>query len=103
MDMNYNYETLSPWAETDPVPLRGLTARLDTLANKKIGLFRNFKDAALPIMTVVEQKLKQRFPDCEISSFYNPAAGVNGGNKKERAEFEEWVDTLDAVILAVGD
>ena len=48
-DAPAQYEVLSPWAEVDPIPLRGISPRVDTLAGKKIGLFANFKRAAKPI------------------------------------------------------
>ena len=47
---NLQYEVLSPWAVVDPVPLRGLASRLDSLDGKTIGLFKNFKRAAGPIL-----------------------------------------------------
>jgi hypothetical protein len=39
-------EVLSPWVEVDPIPLRGISPRIDNLAGKKIGLFVNYKRAA---------------------------------------------------------
>ena len=67
--MNNQYEVLSPWAEIDPIPLRGISPRLIDLTGKKIGLFCNYKRAARPILTVVEQKLKEKFPTSETSWF----------------------------------
>jgi hypothetical protein len=32
----YQYDVLSPWAEVDPLPLRGISPRLDSLSGKKI-------------------------------------------------------------------
>ena len=53
------YPVLSPWAETDPIPLRGLSAsRVDTLAGKKIGLFVNYKRADRHIAESIERRLK---------------------------------------------
>ena len=34
--MNSQYEVLSPWAEADPIPLRGISPRLTDLKDKKI-------------------------------------------------------------------
>ena len=48
--MANTFEVLSPWAEADPVPARGITPRVSSLAGKKIGLFRNNKRAAQPLM-----------------------------------------------------
>ena len=50
------YEVLSPWAEVDPVPPRGLSPRLDTLAGKKIGLFVNTKRAAKPMAAAIAKQ-----------------------------------------------
>jgi hypothetical protein len=33
----YQYEVLSPWAEVDPVPLRGISPRLDSCPVKRSG------------------------------------------------------------------
>ena len=63
------YEVLSPWAEVDPIPLRGISPRVDTLAGKKIGLFANFKRASRPILASVEKRLRSMYPNCETSLF----------------------------------
>jgi hypothetical protein len=100
-EMNSQYEVLSPWAEADPIPLKGLTApRVTDLAGKKIGLFINDKRAAPPVRAVVERKLKERFPTCS-TSFYNAQGPVTQG--RVVPEYEEWLNTVDAVVLAVGD
>jgi hypothetical protein len=66
--MNGQYEVLSPWAEVDPITFRGLTApRLTDLAGKKIGLLASTKPISRRIMTVVEAKLKERFPTANLS------------------------------------
>jgi hypothetical protein len=66
--MDGQYAVLSPWAEVDPMQLRGLTApRLTDLAGKKIGLFASSKPISKRIMTAVEAKLKERFPTTETS------------------------------------
>jgi hypothetical protein len=100
-EKNVSYEVLHPWADADPVPLKGLTApRVTDLAGKKIGLFVNDKRAALPIRAVVERKLKERFPTCE-TSWYNARGPVLQG--KVVPDYEEWLKTVDTVVLSVGD
>jgi hypothetical protein len=90
------YEVLSPWAEANPVPPKGLTApRLDSLEGKKIGLYRNDKRAAQPILTILEKKLKERFPTSQISWYTTHKTNV--------PEFDDWLKTVDAVVAAVGD
>jgi hypothetical protein len=98
-----SFEVLSPWAEADPVPLRGLTPRLSSLAGKKIGLLCNNKRAAEPILNVTSRKLKERYPDIEISWFRGNTFSVSGMEKNRLEEFEDWIRSVDAVIAAVGD
>jgi len=97
------YEVLSPWAEVDPIPLRGISPRVDTLAGKKIGLFANFKRAAVPIAREVEKRLKERFPDCETNLYHSTAANVDESVEQDAAKFEAWAKEMDAVVAVVGD
>ena len=97
------YEVLSPWADADPVPARGITPRPNGLEGRKVGLFANGKRAAVPMLLAVERELKQRFPSLETSwykcSVFNTPEILTQG--KER--FEAWVGGVDAVVLSVGD
>ena len=99
--MSDQYEVLNPWAEVDPVPMRGLSPRVSDLAGKKIGLFVNGKRASRPIMTVVEEKLKERFPTAEFSYFSSSGNREVAGDPD--AKLEEWVKGVDTVISAIGD
>lgn len=96
------YEVLGPWAEVDPRPVRGITPRLKELAGKKIGLFCNGKRAARPMMMVVDQKLRERFPDSEISHFVFPQ-NCEIIDTEEAAGLRAWAKQVDAVVSAVGD
>jgi len=97
------YAVLSPWADVDPVPLKGISApRLDDLSGKKIGLLCNFKPAARPILKAVEDKLKARYPTCELI-WYSPTVNIAEIIGTEKAKFEEWINAVHAVVLAVGD
>jgi len=98
------YPVLSPWAEADPIPLKGLSApRVDSLAGKKIGLFVNYKRAARPIAESVERRLKSMYPDAQISYFYSPEWNVSVVETKNKDKFEAWAKGVNAVILSVGD
>jgi hypothetical protein len=97
------YEVLSPWAEADPVPLHGLAPRLDKLDGKKIGLLQNSKRAAPRILEVTERLLKERFPKAQLSRFVARSFSVSSLEPARRAEFEDWLKGVDAVIAAVGD
>lgn len=99
---NGQYEVLSPWAEADPIPLKGLTPRLKDLSGKKIGLFINSKRASRSINDVVEVGLKDRFPSIDCS-FFTRDRNVSVAETEDNDKFKEWVKGLDAVILSVGD
>ena len=63
------FEVLSPWADVDPIPLRGISPRIQTLAGKKIGLFVNPKRAAMPIAESIDKKIEDhvpRYPDNHV-------------------------------------
>jgi hypothetical protein len=97
------YEVLSPWAKADPIPLHGLSPRLDKLDRKKIGLLCNNKRAAPLILEVTEKLLKERFPDVSISRFKSQTFSISALEKDREKEFSDWIQGVDAVIAAVGD
>jgi hypothetical protein len=100
---NGEYEVLGPWAEADPIPFRGISQRLDTLAGKKIGLFRNSKRAALPTLKVVGRRLKEKFPTAEFTEFGNLKPNEVIIEQEDKEKFEDWLKGVDAVIAAFGD
>jgi len=97
------YEVLSPWADADSKPKKGITPRVTNLEGKTIGLFENQKVSAKPILNAVEEKLKERFPTSKISWYLQPEAQFCEVETARKAKFEEWVRGVDAVITAVGD
>jgi hypothetical protein len=114
--MESQYKVLSPWAEADPVPLKGISPRLKDLSGKKIGLFHHTKPAGPYITAEVERELKVRFPTAQFSYFRMGRVSDLEDNKdrvgmvvdanqdaRELAAFEEWVKSVDAVVGAVGD
>ena len=97
------YEVLSPWAEVDPVPPRGLSPRLGALDGKKIGLLCNNKRAAPLMLDVTETLIKEKFPTASISRFFAKSFSVSSLEKDREGEFNDWLKGVDAVIAAVGD
>ena len=97
------YEVLSPWAEADPVPLKGLSPRLEDLAGKKIGLLCNNKRAAPLIVDVAEKILKERYPNVEVSTFNARTFSVSALERDRKEEFDDWIKGVNAVIASVGD
>jgi hypothetical protein len=100
---NGQYEVLSPWAVVDPIPLRGIAPRVDDLNGKTVGLFKNFKRAARPILEVVERELQKRYPAARFSWFESDAANVLETETENKDKFEEWAKGIDAAVSAVGD
>ena len=98
-----HYEVMSPWAEADPIPLRGISARIDALDGKKIGLFANFKRSAVPQAAMVEKKLKGKFSTIQTDLYHSREENVNEIETANREKFIAWVKSVDAVVAVVGD
>jgi hypothetical protein len=98
-----SYEVLSPWAEADPIPLRGLAPRVGDLAGKKIGLLCNNKRAAPLILNAAETILKKRYPTLTTSWFRAQSFSVSALEPQNREKFDDWIKGVDAVVAAVGD
>jgi hypothetical protein len=98
------YDVLSPWAETDPIPLNGITPRLNDIRGKRIGLYANYKRAAVPIQDAVEKALIGRYGESiAIERFHQAGSNDVGSSSDEGPRFTQWLEDLDAVIVAVGD
>lgn len=97
------YEVLSPWADVDPVPLRGITPRPKDLAGKKIGLFLNEKRAAHLLLSAFEKELLERFPSATTSWYECTGHNIPEALTEGKARFEAWVGGVDAVVLSVAD
>jgi hypothetical protein len=97
------FEVLNPWADADPIPLRGISPRLDTLDGKKIGVFANFKRSAVPQARMVERKLKEKFPTIQTDLYHSREENVNEMETGNREKFTAWIQSVDAVVATVGD
>jgi hypothetical protein len=97
------YEVLSPWADADPVPLRGIAPRPADLAGKKIGLYSNRKRAAQLTLDAFERELLQKFPTAQTSRYACTTVNTPEMLTDGRAKFEAWVASVDAVVLSVAD
>jgi hypothetical protein len=106
MGKSGQYEILSPWAEVDEVPVRGISPRLKELKNVTIGLFDNGKPKARPMLMVVEKIMREKYPEVMLD-WYEPVRRyryhVVQTASENKPVFEEWVKKVDAVIAAVGD
>jgi hypothetical protein len=101
----FKYEALNPWADADPIPVRGISPRIASLGKATIGLYSStYKTAARRITDMVAKKLKQRFPDAKFSWFdYDSSSGMEVTLSDKKDEFIDWVKGVDVVIAAVGD
>jgi hypothetical protein len=97
------FVALSPWADVDPIALRGISPRIQSLAGKKIGLFINPKRAAMPIAESIEKRLKTMYPDIQIIEFHSTEPNVNEIETKNKERFTAWAKGLDAAIAVVAD
>ena len=100
---NGEYEVLSPWADANPIPFKGLSPRVDSLEGKTIGLLRNSKRAALPLMNVLEQRLKEKYPTAKFTEIANMKPNESMIKQDMKDEFEAWLKGVDAVVASVGD
>ncbi|HSW58162.1 MAG TPA: hypothetical protein VLH15_07150 [Dehalococcoidales bacterium] len=99
-----NYAVLSPWAEVDPVTLRGLSApRPTSLEGKTIGLFYMWKRASKPILQALEKHLKTRFPTLSFSWYAESVVNTPEVESPNKARYEDWLKGVDAVIFTYGD
>jgi len=97
------FVALSPWADVDPIPLRGISPRIESLAGKKIGLFVNPKRAAMPIAESIQRRLMAMYPDVQTSIYHSVGANVNEIETKNKEKFTAWAKGLDAAIAVVAD
>jgi hypothetical protein len=97
------FEVLSPWADVDPTPLRGISPRIPTLTGKRIGLFVNPKRAAMPIAESIQKRLKAMYPDAQTIIFHDTEANVSLMETKNKDRFIAWAKGIDAAIAVVGD
>lgn len=97
------YEALSPWGEADSKPLKGISERIDSLSGKKIGIFANYKRAAIPIAISLKEHLESSYPDSQFSIYHSDKWNVTEIETDKSEIFKKWVKGNDAVILLVGD
>lgn len=101
--MSERYEVLSPWAEKEPVPQKGIGERLQELSGKVIGLHADNKPAAVPILKVVEKRLQEMYPTATFTWFTTKLIDEIDRYPEVRARFDEWLSGVDAVVGAIGD
>ena len=95
------YEVLNPWAESDPVPVKGISPRLDTLEGKTIGLFQNFKQASKQMTKTIDQKLHEKYTGIKTVLFDSTDQNVNVIETDLKDEFIRLKDKDRQSILKI--
>lgn len=104
------YSVLSPRAESEPIEMNGINPRLKTLEGKTIGLFATYKGHWVIILDEIGRQLQQKYPDIKLRRFrytkdmsaYHKVAEV-AQDSDVLPKFKEWVEGVDAVLVANGD
>lgn len=95
---------LDPTAAADEVERKALSPRLDGLSGTRIGLLGNGKQAAEPVLNIVERRLRERYGD-DVEVDYYLVDELN--LLKDDAELERITDwaaaDIDVGITAIGD
>jgi hypothetical protein len=100
------YEVLSPWADIDPLPLRPISKRLDTLNGKTLGFFDNGKPVAIAMLSEAKRLLLEKYPDLVINWYRHEqrfSYNILQIESQNKTGFLNWLSDVDAVVTAVGD
>ncbi len=68
-------EVLNPRGEIEPPPVSGISARVQTLEGKKIGLYDNGKAGFAEFLNEIERLLQERYPAITVLR-YNGAFDI---------------------------
>lgn len=91
-----------PVADSESTETKPIAPRVESLAGKRIGLFDNGKPAAEPLLAVVEELLREEYPDATIDHY--AVDHLNRiKNEEELDSIEAWAETIDVCIGAIGD
>lgn len=98
------YTVLSPWAERRVSHALPLSARLDSLEGRSIGVLGLFKEYHRPLAQCVAEMLAERFPDAEIKTFIYVIDQMDPeADTANWPEFKHFLDSVDAVVEIGAD
>ncbi len=89
-------EVLNPRGEVDPPKTLGISPRVASLADKRIGLYDNGKEGFADFLNVIEKLLKEKYPTATIVRF-------NGGFDCGDALAAKIAKSVDTVLYGSGD
>lgn len=94
---------LDPTASAESTDRKPLAERVDGLSGKRIGLFGNGKQAADPVLDIVGERLRERYDDVAIETYYLDELNLLKDDAV-LADIEEWAsEHVDVGIAAMGD
>lgn len=93
---------IDPTSEADESERKPLSDRVDSLDGKTIGLYDNGKPAAEPLLTAVQEKLAERYPNAKFEWYHVPFLN-DIKDEDVQADVVEWAEGVDTAIGAIGD
>lgn len=92
-----------PVADSESTERQPIASRVGDLTGKHVGLFNNGKPAAEPLLAVVEELLREEYPDVTVERY--AVDHLNRiKNEGELESIETWAaEEIDACIGAIGD
>ncbi len=94
---------LDPTASAEETEQAPLAPRIDSLEGKTVGLVGNGKQAAEPVLNVVEELLTERYDDIDIEYYLLDELNQLKDDAVQ-ADITTWADeTVDLAITAIGD
>jgi len=93
---------IDPTSESDDTERKPLAERVDSLDGKTIGLYDNGKPAGEPLLTAVQEKLAERYPDAKFEWYHVPFLN-DIKDEDVQADVVEWAKGVDTAIGAIGD
>lgn len=93
---------ITPSSADNDTEQKPLVPRVDSLEGKRIGLYDNGKPAAEPLLTAVQEKLTERYPDATFE-WYHVEHLNQIKNDDEQESVVDWAENVDTAIGAIGD
>ncbi|GAB7020704.1 hypothetical protein [Halostagnicola sp. A-GB9-2] len=93
---------ITPSSTGNDAEQKPLVPRVTSLEGKHIGLYDNGKPAAEPLLTAVQEKLAQRYPDATFE-WYHVEHLNQIKSDDEQESVVDWAENVDIGIGAIGD
>lgn len=95
-------DLVTPSPSEDEVEQKPLSPRVDSLEEKTIGLYDNGKSAGEPLLTAVQERLSERYPDAQFEWYHVPHLNLIKEDDVQE-DVKAWAADIDVGIGAIGD